>query len=131
MSILKRIAESKTWILVFDTFKNGVKIKSVEVEYLSKEKIFSTIRQHKDELKKYGVKRVGLFGSFVRGEQNKSSDVDIIVEFEEGRKNFDNFMNTVFLFEKLFGREVDVLTPESISKRLKPYIVKEAVYEEV
>ena len=103
----------------------------MEVEYLSKEKIFSIIRQHKDELKKYGVKRIGLFGSFVRGEQNKSSDVDIIVEFEEGRKNFDNFMNTVFLLEKLFGREVDILTPESINKHLKPYIVKEAVYEEV
>jgi len=68
----------------------------VEVEYLSKEKIFGIIRQHRRELKKYGVKRIGLFGSFARGEENKSSDVDIIVEFEEGMKNFDNFMDTVF-----------------------------------
>ena len=103
----------------------------MEAKYLDKEKIFDIIRQHRKELRKYGVKRVGLFGSFVRGEQNKSSDIDIIIEFEEGRKNFDNFINTVFLFEKLFGREVDSLTPESINRRLKPYIVKEAVYEEV
>jgi len=103
----------------------------VEAKYLDKEKIFDIIRQHRKELRKYGVKRVGLFGSFVRGEQNKSSDIDIIIEFEEGRKNFDNFINTVFLFEKLFGREVDILTPESINRHLKPYILREAIYEEV
>jgi len=103
----------------------------VEVEYLSKEKIFGIIRQHKGELKKYGVKRIGLFGSFARGEENKSSDVDIIIEFEEGKKNFDNFMDTVFLLEKLFGRDVDILTPESINKHLKPYIMREAIYEEI
>ncbi|MCD6474623.1 MAG: nucleotidyltransferase family protein [Thermoplasmata archaeon] len=101
------------------------------MEYLSKEKIFDIIRQHKDELKKYGVKRIGLFGSFVRGEQNKSSDIDIIVEFEEGKKNFDNFINIAFLLEKLFGRDVDILTPESINKHLKPYIMREAIYEEI
>lgn len=64
----------------------------MEAKYLDKEKIFDIIRQHRKELRKYGVKRVGLFGSFVRGEENKSSDIDIIVEFWGGRKNFDNFM---------------------------------------
>ncbi len=112
-------------------FKNKAKIKSVGARQLSKEKIFRVIRQHRRELKRYGVKRIGLFGSFARGEENKNSDVDIIVEFEKGEKNFDNFINTVFLLEKILGREVDVLTPESINKHLKPYIVKEAIYEEI
>ena len=67
----------------------------------------------------------------MRGEQNKSSDIDIIVEFEEGKKNFDNFINIAFLLEKLFGRDVDILTPESINKHLKPYIMREAIYEEI
>ncbi|HEC92255.1 MAG TPA: nucleotidyltransferase [Candidatus Atribacteria bacterium] len=116
---------------VSDNFKKRAKIKSVELEYLSKEKIFKIIRQHRRELKRYGVKRIGLFGSFVRGENKKESDIDIIVEFEKGRKNFDNFMNTVFLLEKLFGRDVDILTPESINKHLKSYIMKEAIYEEI
>ena len=103
----------------------------MEVKYLNKDEIFKIIKQHRRELRRYGVKRIGLFGSFVRGEQTKNSDVDIIVEFEKGKKNFDNFMNTVFLLEKLLGREVDILTPKSINKHLKPYIVKEAVYEKI
>lgn len=67
----------------------------MEVECLSKEKILSIIRHYKKELKKYGIKRIGLFGSFVRGENREESCADIIVKFEKG-KNFDNFMNTVF-----------------------------------
>ncbi|HEC82761.1 MAG TPA: nucleotidyltransferase [Thermoplasmatales archaeon] len=116
---------------VSDNFKKRAKIKSVELEYLSKEKIFSIIRKHGEELRRYGVKKIGLFGSFARGENKKESDIDIIVEFERGKKNFDNFMNTVFLLEKLFGRDVDILTPESINKHLKSYIMKEAIYEEI
>jgi len=59
--------------------------------------ILKILRQHKKELKqKFGVKRLGVFGSYVRDEQAEDSDVDIVVEFEKGRKTFDNFMDLVF-----------------------------------
>ena len=69
--------------------------------------------EHMDELKRrFGVKRIGIFGSCARGEETPKSDVDILVEFNE--PTFDNFMNLSFYLEELFGRKVDILTPEGI-----------------
>ena len=98
---------------------------------MNKEEILKVIRENKDKIKSFGVKKIGIFGSFARGEEKERSDIDIIVEFEEGKKNFDNFMNLAFYLEELFGRKVDLLTPESISPYIKPYIEKEAVYERI
>jgi len=53
------------------------------------------------------------------------------VEFEEGKKNFDNFINLAFFLEELLSRNVDLLTPESISPYMKSYIESEVVYESV
>ncbi|MFQ6063828.1 MAG: nucleotidyltransferase family protein, partial [Methanosarcinales archaeon] len=98
---------------------------------LDKNKIMDVIRVHKDKIKKFDVKRIGLFGSFVRNEQKGNSDIDFIVEFEYKKKNFDNFIELCFYLEELFGRKVDVLTKEGISKFIKPYIDKEVIYEEL
>lgn len=82
-------------------------------------------------MRRYGVKRCGLFGSFVRGKQNDESDVDILVEFEDGQKSFDNFMGTAFLLEEVFGRKVDLLTPESLSPYIGPRILREVEYASI
>ena len=66
----------------------------------------------------YGVKRIGLFGSFAKGIQREDSDIDILVEFEKtvGFK----FIELAEYFEKLLGKKVDILTSEGIkSIRLK------------
>jgi predicted nucleotidyltransferase len=57
----------------------------------------SLIAEHQDRTKALGVNELGLFGSFVREEQDAGSDVDVLVEFEQGKKTFDNFA-TSFLF---------------------------------
>ena len=75
-----------------------------------------------------GVKRLGLFGSFVRGEQKNASDIDFIVEFETDKKTFDNFMTLSFFLEVLFQRRVELVTAESLSPYIGPYILKEAEY---
>jgi uncharacterized protein len=72
-----------------------------------------------------GVKRVGLFGSFSRGENKEGSDIDFLVEFNEGQKSYDNFIELSFLLEEIFKNKVDLLTLESLSPYLKPYILKE------
>jgi len=82
---------------------------------VNKEEILKVMRENKDKIKSFGVKKIGIFGSFARGEEKERSDIDIIVEFEEGKKNFDNFMNLAFYLEELSGRKVGLLTPESIS----------------
>ncbi len=85
------------------------------------------LRSHEREMQeRFAVRRIGLFGSFVRGEEKETSDVDILVEFEE--PTFRNFMNLAFFLEDLFGRRVDLLTPEGISHRIRPYVEREVVW---
>ena len=71
--------------------------------------ILQTLREHDEALKKCSVQRIALFGSFARGEETPSSDIDFLVEF--GRPTYDNFYNLIEYLEKQFGRKVDVLTP--------------------
>jgi predicted nucleotidyltransferase len=58
---------------------------------------------------------LGVFGSFTRGQQRSDSDVDLLVQFEEGAKTFDHFMGLALLLEGLFGRRVELVIPEALS----------------
>lgn len=90
--------------------------------------ILETLRGQKEILKKYGVKRIGLFGSFVRGEQKEYSDIDFLVEFE--KPSFDNFMDLAFYLEDLFGKKVELITNGSLSPYIQPYVEKEIKWYE-
>jgi len=94
----------------------------------TKEEILQALISHKEEIKQFAIKRIGLFGSYVRGEQNQESDVDILVEFLPGQKNFKNFIQLAYYLEELLGRRVELVTSESLSPYLKPYILKEVEY---
>lgn len=94
----------------------------------TRNEISSILLSHRKEIEKFGVKRVGLFGSFTKGRQNKQSDVDLLVEFIRGKKNFRNFIYLAFLLEDLLHRKVELVTPESLSPYLKPAILKEIEY---
>src|SRR5262249_57851973 len=75
-----------------------------------------------------GKARHGLIGSFLREQQGHDSDVDMRVEFEPGRKTFDAFMQLACFLESLFGRRVDLVTPESLSPYIGPHILREMEY---
>lgn len=90
--------------------------------------VLKRIEENKETVRKFGVKRIGLFGSYARGEQQKGSDIDILVEFETGRKTFDNYMDLKFFLEDLFDCNVDLVTKEAIKPRLKPYILESVQY---
>lgn len=94
----------------------------------NKEELFSALRQHQSRLKQFGVKRCGVFGSFARGMQSDQSDVDILVEFESGKKSFDNFMGLAFFLEETIGRRVELVTPEALSPYIGPHILREVEY---
>ena len=81
-----------------------------------------------EKIKRYGVKRVGLFGSYTRNEQKAESDIDILVEFKKGEKTFDNYMDLKFFLEDLFKRKVDLVVVEAIKPDLKPYIMGSVRY---
>jgi predicted nucleotidyltransferase len=93
-----------------------------------KSDIFDLLRQYRADLRSLGAKRFGLFGSFVRGEQDDQSDIDLLVEFEPGRKDFKNFMRLSDFLEEKLGRKVDLLTHESLSPHFGPHILREVEY---
>ncbi|MFH1097090.1 MAG: nucleotidyltransferase family protein [Candidatus Desantisbacteria bacterium] len=84
----------------------------METKKLTNEEILKVLREHNNLLEKYRIKKIGLFGSYVRGEQKKDSDIDFLVEFE--KPDFDNFMDLAFYLEDLFGKKIDILTPEGV-----------------
>ncbi|RLC46767.1 MAG: nucleotidyltransferase, partial [Candidatus Cloacimonadota bacterium] len=92
----------------------------METKDLTKEKILSILRERKDILEKYKVKRIGLFGSYANNKADKDSDIDLIIDFELSSfgKNFDGlfeiYMELSSFLENLFGKPVDILTPASI-----------------
>ena len=92
----------------------------------TKDEVFALLRQNGAQLRRFGVYRLSVFGSFVRGEPSEESDVDILVEFEPERETFDNFLGLAEFLEELFGRKVDLLTPESLNPRFGHYILEEA-----
>ncbi len=78
--------------------------------------IIDLLRIHAKEIKTcFSVRRIGIFGSFARGEQKASSDIDILVEFE--KPTFRNFMDLSFYLEDLFGRKVDLVTVKGLHPR--------------
>lgn len=79
---------------------------------------------------KFGVTRIGIFGSFARGEQTRRSDVDIIVDFLEGYATLKNFIGLSDYLEDLFRRKVDLLTEPSLSTLIRPYIERDVIWIE-
>lgn len=94
----------------------------------TKQEVLTLLDRHKTELQDSGVARLGLFGSFVRNEQRPGSDVDLLIEFAPGRKNFDNLIRVGDYLESLFSRRVELVTPEALSPYLRPHIAKEVEY---
>jgi hypothetical protein len=87
------------------------------------------LREHEPEIKKrFGVATIGIFGSYIRGEERPNSDVDVLVSFKKGEETFDHYMDCKFYLEDLFGRKVDLVMKGAIKKRLKPHILGEVVY---
>jgi len=97
----------------------------MENKVTTKEELIKRILEQRERLSFFGVKSIGLFGSFVRGEHTASSDIDILVEFTPEKHTFDNFMELSFLLEETLGRKVEVVTPDGLSSHIGPHILKE------
>lgn len=99
--------------------------KEVNKAPLNKETIFRLIQLHQDQLKAFGIRRIGLFGSFARGDQKQTSDIDLLADFDFEQKTYNNFIQAIYFLEDLFGREVELLTREGLSPFIGPYILAE------
>ena len=92
----------------------------------NKASLLQELNGHANEIKNFGVKRLGLFGSFAKDINiNDDSDIDFLIEFEQGTETFDNFMELSFYLEEILGRKIELVTPKSLSKYIGPHILKE------
>ena len=89
--------------------------------------VIDRLLEHHAALRALGVKRLALFGSVARNEATAESDVDLLVEFEPGRKNYDAWLELADLLESALHARVDLVTLEGLSPFLGPHILAEAV----
>ncbi|MCZ4221899.1 nucleotidyltransferase family protein [Pedobacter rhodius] len=98
----------------------------MSVSVQNKDTLITLLKANSQELKSYGVLNLSIFGSFITGKLNAKSDVDLLIDFDPGKKSFDNFMDLSFFVEDLLGRKVEVITPQSLSKYIGSHILKQA-----
>lgn len=94
----------------------------------SLKEIEEILRSHRMELHdKFNVKEIGVFGSFVRGEQRETSDLDVLVDFEQAPSLFELIRLERYLSEQL-GLKVDLVMKKGLKPRIGKQILKEVVY---
>ena len=95
----------------------------------SKDELIRYIKKNKPIFKKeYGVTRIGLFGSFVQGKANPSSDIDIVIEMDREKKNLHNFMQLRRLLEQQTERKIDLGFENSLKPIVRKSLKNQIIY---
>jgi uncharacterized protein len=92
----------------------------------SRDDIIRLLEQNRGKIRDLGVKELGVFGSFARGEQRPDSDIDVLVELRQ--KTFDSYMDLLFFLESVLGRKVDLVMKETIKSVIRNRVLAETVY---
>jgi uncharacterized protein len=98
----------------------------MSTQALTKHEVVVRLQRAREQIEAFGVRRLALFGSVVRGQARPDSDVDILVQFHPDSKTLDNFMSLCFLLEDLLEHRVELVTTESLSPFIGPHILREA-----
>jgi predicted nucleotidyltransferase len=93
------------------------------------EEIKSTLAIHKEELRqKYKIKEIGIFGSYVRNQQHKQSDVDVLVEFDEkANLSLLDFVRLENYLSEILGIKVDLVEKHTLKPRIGRRVLEEVV----
>jgi len=94
----------------------------------TKSELIHALRENAAGIQAFGVTRLGLFGSFARNEAGPESDVDLLVEFDPGRKTLKNLVGLSRHLEALLGRKVELVTPASLNPFIGKHIIQEVEY---
>lgn len=89
--------------------------------------VLQSLHQDQMTLKQYGVKSLSLFGSVAREEEKETSDIDILVTFEQPL-GFFAFMDLKDHLEEILGTHVDLVTEDALHPRLRNKILKESIH---
>jgi len=95
---------------------------------MTRDDILKKLEENRETIRGFGVRRLGIFGSYARDEHSEASDIDFLVEFD--RPTFKNYFGLKFFLEGLFDCEVDLVFNDTIKPRIRNTILEEAVYAE-
>ena len=99
------------------------------MEISSKEEIVAYLKNNRTFFyDKFGVTRIGIFGSFIRDEQTQPSDIDMVVEIEKSRKNIHSFLQLKRFLEKQLGRRIDLGFEHSLKPIIREKIKGQIIY---
>ena len=90
--------------------------------------LLQSLERHQPELWRLGVERIGIFGSWARGEARPGSDVDVLVKFRLGEKSYDHYVDVKEALEALLGAPVDLVIEEALKPALRQAVLAETVY---
>jgi uncharacterized protein len=93
---------------------------------MRRQEIVNRLEAHRDEIARFGVVSLHLFGSTARDEAGEGSDVDLLVGFASS-PSFSDFMKLRIFLEDLLGTEVDLVTQSGLRERVRPYVEREAI----
>jgi len=103
-------------------------MKKKQKKELDREGVLEKIRENKEMIRSKGVKKIGLFGSFIKNKQHKKSDVDILIEFD--KPTLGKYLFVLRLLEKKLKRKIDLVIESDIKPELR-YVKKEAEYVKI
>jgi hypothetical protein len=92
----------------------------------NRDDVVEVLKSRRTAYKRYGVKTLALFGSAARNRMRKTSDVDIMVQFEQ--PTWVNYIGLKFYLEDLLGRNVDLVTPDSLKPAVRPSVERDLLY---
>ena len=89
--------------------------------------VIEILKKYKKEIEKeYAVGKIGVFGSYAKGTQTESSDIDILVEFKD--PTYDNLIDLAFYLEDLYGKKINLITIKGMSPNILPFVEKEVCW---
>ena len=92
----------------------------------TKDQVLSLLQEHRHHIRAFGVRRLGLFGSFIREQQGRESDVDMLVEFEPGHTPGLAFFAMQRELSEILGRRADLNTAQDLSPYFRQEVLDEA-----
>jgi hypothetical protein len=96
---------------------------------MNKKSVLNRLSSLKVQLMAVGVSQLGLFGSTVRGENTRKSDIDILIDFNAGQETYLNFIDACTILQNAFGKaKLDVVTKKGLSPYIGETILKEVEY---
>jgi uncharacterized protein len=93
---------------------------------MTRDEILRKLEENREAIRGFGVRRLGIFGSYARGEQKEASDIDFLVEFVDA--TLQNYLKLKDFLEELFQCPVDLVFSDTVKPRLRPIIFNEVIY---